>query len=202
MALVRELGLDDNVHFVGYFGSLNERKRPMLFVEIVAAYLKRYPGTPLHGLLFGKPEPGGPRLDLAVDETARKLGISSSIHRMGFRSPVAPFMCAVDALLVPAVNEPFGRTLIEAMLLGTPVIATDHGGNPEAITSGTNGYLVRPEDPEAFIEPLRRLLSNPDEWHRLSKSAREQALEHYGVKAHVNGITEIYEKMVRPTQVR
>jgi glycosyltransferase involved in cell wall biosynthesis len=115
---------------------------------------------------------------------------------MGFRSPVAPFMSAVDALLVPAVNEPFGRTLIEAMLLGTPVIATNHGGNPEAINDGDNGYLVPPEEPEAFVAPLHRLLTDPVEWNRISVTARCQALDHYGVDAHIDGVTNIYDRMV------
>ncbi|MDB5524066.1 MAG: hypothetical protein JWM58_1829 [Rhizobium sp.] len=197
LAIACELGLEKNTRFVGYFGVLVERKRPLLFVDIVAAYLKRHPTEPLHGLLFGLPEPGGPRLDEAVAARAKQLGISDRIHLMGFRSPIAPYMCAVVGLLVPAVSEPFGRTLIEAMLLGTPVIATDHGGNPEAITDGENGYLVRPEDPEAFVEPLYRLLAEDAEWQRISQVARSQALDHYGVNAHINGVTDIYSRMVR-----
>ena len=49
-------------------------------------------------------------------------------------------MSGTEILLVPAVREPFGRTLIEAMLLGTPVVATDSGGNREAIVDEMNGF--------------------------------------------------------------
>lgn len=195
--IARELGLDPAARFVGYFGVLVERKRPVLFVDIIAAYLKCYPDAPLHGLLFGQPEAGGPRLDNAVTERAAELGISDRIHLMGHRSPVAPYMCGVETLLVPAVSEPFGRTLIEAMLLGTPVIATNHGGNPEAITDGHNGYLVQPEMAEAFVEPIQRLLSDDREWERISVTARREALEHYGVAAHIQGVTDIYGRMAR-----
>lgn len=201
-AMTCELGLENNARFAGYFGVLVERKRPLAFVDVIAAYHRRYPAEPLHGLVFGLPEPGGQRLDEAVAARAKDLGIADRIHLMGFRSPVAPFMCAVDALLVPAVNEPFGRTLIEAMLLGTPVIATDHGGNPEAINDGMNGYLVPPETPDAFVEPLHRLLADDAEWKRISETARRQALEHYGVNAHINGVTNIYDRMVRPSAAR
>ena len=58
--------------------------------------------------------------------------------------------------MVTARGEPFGRTLIEAMHLGTPVIATRHGGNPEAIEDGRNGFLVDPDDPD---DPLLDRLS-------------------------------------------
>lgn len=190
-----ELGLPESTRFVGYFGSLIDRKRPVRFVEIIAAFARRYPDIQLHGLLFGKSEPGAEPLDRAVIERANELRVSDKVHLMGFRAPVAPLMCGVDALLVPAVNEPFGRTLIEAMLLGTPVVATNHGGNPEAIVDGQNGYLVKPEDPEAFVEPIHRLLTDRQEWQRISDTARTGALTDYGVDMHIEGITRIYERM-------
>jgi glycosyltransferase involved in cell wall biosynthesis len=202
LEVARELGLGAEARFAGYFGVFVERKRPVLFVDIIAAYLKRHPDAPLHGLLFGQPEPGGARLDQTVSERAAELGISDRIHLMGHRSPVAPYMCAVEALLVPAVSEPFGRTLIEAMLLGTPVIATNHGGNPEATTDGRNGFLVRPEAADAFVEPLHRLLSSPAEWKRISDTARCEALDHYGVTAHIKGVTDIYDRMARHAAAR
>ena len=193
--LCRELSLPPDSRFAGYFGGLIERKRPVLFVEAIAAFLDRYPDTPLHGTLFGLPEVNGPRLDLAVRQRAQDLGISSHIHVMGFRTPVAPAMCAVDALLVPAINEPFGRTLIEAMLLGTPVVATDHGGNREAIRDNSNGLLVAAESAEAFVGPLHRLLSDRCEWRRISEQARHEALRAYGTEAHIEGVSKLYKKM-------
>jgi glycosyltransferase involved in cell wall biosynthesis len=202
LEIAQELGLGAEARFAGYFGVLVERKRPVLFVDVIAAYLKRHPEAPLHGLLFGRPEAGGPRLDEAVTERAAELGISDRIHLMGHRSPIAPYMCGVEALLVPAVSEPFGRTLIESMLLGTPVIATDHGGNPEAITNGRNGFLVKPETAEAFVEPLHRLLSDDAEWRRISVTARCEALDHYGVTAHIQGVTDIYDRMARHAAAR
>lgn len=196
-ALCAELAIRGDTRFVGYFGSLIERKRPVLFVDAVNAFLRRNPGVPIAGLLFGVPSAGGPRLDEAVRARAAELGISAHIHLMGFRSPVEPNMCAVDVLLVPAVGEPFGRTLIEAMLLGTPVIATNHGGNPEAIEHGRTGILVEPENPEAFVAPLERLLLDRNEWSRISEAAREDARRKYGMAQHVEGITDIYENILR-----
>ena len=88
------------------------------------------------------------------------------------------------------------------MLLGTPVIATNHGGNAEAITDGVNGYLVPPEIPEAFVAPLRRLLSDAAEWQRISETARKQALCHYGVDAHIKGVMNIYGELARSSAAR
>ncbi|QRM57458.1 glycosyltransferase [Sinorhizobium sp. BG8] len=201
LALAQELGLDPRTHFVGYFGSLIDRKKPLRFVEAVHAFHKKNPDFPLVGLLFGRPEKGGLRLDEDAQALAASLGIADKIRLMGFRLPVAPYMRAVDILLVPALNEPFGRTLIEAMLLGTPVIATNHGGNPEAIDHGRNGYLVEPENPSAFVEPMETLLMNEEEWRRISETARVSALASYGVEYHVNGITRLYQHILGRDQV-
>jgi glycosyltransferase involved in cell wall biosynthesis len=196
LALVRELGLPEKTRFVGYFGLLNERKRPLRFVEAVHAFQQSNPDFPVAGLLFGTPEQAGPRLDLDTAERARALGIADKIHLMGFRHPVAPYMCGVDILLVPAMSEPFGRTLIEAMMYGTPVIATNHGGNPEAIEDNVTGFLVEPENPGAFVAPMERLLKDRDEWQRISERARTSTLAAYGIKPHVDGIVSIYQRIL------
>ena len=196
-AFVEELNLPPATRFVGYVGALIERKRPLRFVEAVHAFARKHPEFPIAGLLFGVPSVNWPDVDAAVRQRAENLGIAGKIHLMGYRSPVAPCMCGIDALLVPAVNEPFGRTLIEAMLLGTPVVATDHGGNPEAIDDGRTGYLVAPEKPEAFVEPLEKLLFDECEWQKISSQAQASARIAYGATVHVDGITRLYETLVR-----
>jgi glycosyltransferase involved in cell wall biosynthesis len=195
MALIDELGVSKETRFFGYFGALIDRKRPLLFVKAIHAFIKANPGVPVAGLLFGPPSQYGVRMDVAVDDLARSLGIAGNIRVMGFRRPVEPFMSAVDALLVPAVNEPFGRTLIEAMMLGTPVIATNHGGNPEAISHGRTGFLVEPENPEAFVAPMTTLVTDPFEWERISSQARYEALRDYSVEFHTSRIMEIYQRL-------
>ena len=83
-------------------------------------------------------------------------------------------MQALDVLLVPAVREPFGRTLIEAMFLGTPVVATDDGGNREAI--GGDRGLVPPDQPESFVETIHLLLTDLPLRQRIVEAARSRGL--------------------------
>lgn len=191
--LVETLGCAADTRFLGYFGLLIDRKRPLGFVDAVAAIVRRHPELPVMGLLYGVPGRETPDLDKAVLARAAELGISDRIRLMGFRSPVEPWMMATDVLLVPAVREPFGRTLIEAMFLETPVVATRHGGNPEAIEDGVTGFLVEPEDPEAFVEPVRRLLAEPGLRDAIAGEAHRRALQTYGIATHVDRITAIYD---------
>jgi glycosyltransferase involved in cell wall biosynthesis len=195
--IVAELSCPTETRFVSYFGTLIDRKRPLRFVEAVYALVQKHPEIPIQGLIFGRPAAGGPPFDLYVQERAAELGIADKIHLMGFRDPVEPWMAGVDILLVPAMSEPFGRTLIEAMILGTPVVATRHGGNPEAIENGVTGFLVEAEKPEAFVAPIHQLLSNPGAWAQMSQNARLAANAEYGVAEHVERVTEIYETLTR-----
>lgn len=193
--LLDVLGCALETRFLGYFGLLIDRKRPVAFVESVAAYIQSHPDTPVMGLLFGVPGHEEPDLDRVVLQRAEQLGIGSQIRLMGFRRPVEPWMQAVDILLVPAVREPFGRTLIEAMFLGTPVVATDDGGNREAIEDGVTGFLVPPGEPDRFVAPIHMLLTDRQRKESIVRNAQKNAFASYGVGMHVNQVTEIYRSL-------
>ncbi|MDC0660383.1 glycosyltransferase family 4 protein [Leisingera sp. SS27] len=194
--LLQALGLPPEALLLGYAGNLNSRKRPLHFVEAVRAVQEALPGRPVHGLLFGRPEQPEQRLDAACEARAAALGLGGQVHLMGFRSDIAACMAGLDALLVTALSEPFGRTLIEAMFLGTPVIATRHGGNPEAITDGGTGFLVDPQDPGAFAAPVARLAADPALQERITAAARKEALSQYSTARHVAEVSGIYRRLL------
>ncbi len=193
-AAIAELNLSPETRMLGFFGNLVDRKRPLLFVDALAALSRREPDLPVAGLIFGSPlEPG---LDVAVLERARQLGIADRIHLMGFRHPSTPWMAACDALVVTAVDEPFGRTLIEAMLLRTPVVAARSGGNIEAIRHGETGLLVPPDDADAFACVTLQLLKNSAMANAIAETAHCDALSRFGIRRHRNSITEIYRRLL------
>lgn len=194
-ALCDELRVPDDTLLLAYFGVLNERKRPVHFTEAVAAVADAVTDRPVHGLIFGKVETQGSDLDAACVARAKALGIQDRLHLMGFRDPPAPAMAGVDALLITALDEPFGRTLIEAMHLGTPVIATHHGGNPEAITDGTTGFLVDPWNPAAFARPIRQLADDPALLNAITRTAQDEARSEYGLGRHVTQVCAVYDDL-------
>lgn len=194
-AVLEAIGASAETHILSSFGMLIDRKRPLRFVEIVAAHVRRHPEVPVAGLLFGAPGPENPGAEQEIRAHAAGLGIGQHIFLMGYRSPVDRWMAGSDALIVPAVREPFGRTLIEAMFLGTPVVATDDGGNPEAITHGRTGLLVPPDRPEAFVEPINRLLTDQPLRDRIAEAARAEAESRYSTARHVEAVCRIYERL-------
>ncbi|MCZ0960633.1 glycosyltransferase family 4 protein [Paracoccus benzoatiresistens] len=197
--LLSELGLPADTLILGWMGILNRRKRPDHFVRAVAAIAARL-DRPVAGLIFGRPENPQDPLDRACRDLAESLGIADRIHLMGFRSPADRYLAGLDALLITALSEPFGRTLIEAMHVGTPVVATDHGGNPEAITDNRTGFLVDPGPPEAFADPVLRLARDPDLARTITSSARQDVRASYGVDTHVRRVSAIYHDIAHQNQ--
>lgn len=188
-----EMGLAPGTRLLGFFGHLIDRKRPLLFVETIAAIMARNPRWPVAGLMFGEAlEPG---LDTQVLALAAKLGVADRIHLMGFRTPAEPWLKLCDALVVTAVDEPYGRTIIEAMLVGTPIVAAASGGNLEAIRHFETGLLVPPDQPEAFADAILALLEEPVATAALTAAARTEALSRYGIDRHVRSISNIYRRL-------
>jgi len=119
------------------------------------------------------------------------------VHFLGFRPDIAPLLQAMDVVLHCSVaEEPFGRVIVEAMLAGTPVVATRGGGVQEIVTDGWNGLLVSPNDPTALAEAVRRYLLDPGFAERLSVTALEHARRTFSLAATVGRIRELLESMI------
>jgi glycosyltransferase involved in cell wall biosynthesis len=183
-AVLNEFGSSPDAHVVGFVGNLYERKRPLMFVETIARMVVREPGLAFAAPMFGEAREGAAEVVAAI----ARHGLDDRVRLMGFRYPPEPWIAACDVLLVPAVEEPFGRSLIEAMLLGTPLIAADSGGNPEIIRHGETGYLVPPDDPDAFAERTLALLKDTTERALIAASARQDAVARFGMQRHANSI--------------
>jgi glycosyltransferase involved in cell wall biosynthesis len=185
-------GSDHAVH-IGFSGALIDRKRPLLFVDAIAAMRRHAPARDIRGLLFGEGLDG---MAERVEARAAMLGIPDAVHVMGFQTPGAFWLAGCDLLMVPAVDEPFGRTLIEAMLAGTPVVATASGGNGEAIRDGETGLLVPPEDADALAIACLALVADPARAATIAATAQAEARRRFGIKAHADHIMTIYDAML------
>lgn len=191
--LIRELGVPPDTALIGFSGALIERKRPLLFVEAVAALRRMAPDIRTVGVIFGQ---AFDDIDERIMRLAAQVGVADSIRLMGFRPNGSRWLSACDILMVPAVDEPFGRTLIEAMLVGTPVVATASGGNEEALRDGKTGLLVPADDPDALAAACKRLLRDPQLYETLATDADCEARSRYGERRHVEAITTIYEQLL------
>lgn len=132
-----------------------------------------------------------------LHELVDQLGLEDAVDFLGERDDVPEIMGRADAVLVPSIEEPFGRTVAEAMAIGTPVIATSVGGPAELIEDGVTGLLAPPGEPAAWSGAIRRIVERPDWANAMGRRASEVARERFASERHVAAMMDVYES-VRP----
>jgi glycosyltransferase involved in cell wall biosynthesis len=165
----------------------------MIFINAIAALKRMLPQTEIIGLMFGRADKDCREATMLG---ARQLGVAEAIRLMNFQPDPEIWLSACDCLLAPAVEEPFGRTIIEAMLVGTPVVASNSGGNPEAIRDGETGVLATPDDPVAMGHAVKSVLTSKGFADYLTRNARKDALIRFGIEQHVRDVVAVYDKVL------
>ena len=139
---------------LGYVGNFWNRKRPHYFIDVAKAVAPTEPRARF--LMFGR---AGENSQEDMERYAEELGVRDKVVFMGFRSPPEENVAALDVMLAPAINEPFGLTPVESLLLATPYVITADAGHLESGERWKGGLLV-PKDapPEVFAESVMRII--------------------------------------------
>jgi glycosyltransferase involved in cell wall biosynthesis len=133
-------------------------------------------------------------LDTLYDLIA-DLGVSEHVSFLGEREDIPDIMVATDVLLMPSWQEPFGRAIIEAMAVGTPVVATSVGGTNEIVTDGVDGLLVSPTEPDRWAQVLDNLLGDPQTLRVLGAAGCARAHD-FALQRHVPAMLEVYSSVM------
>jgi glycosyltransferase involved in cell wall biosynthesis len=168
---------------------------------VSALALLRDQGLDVHLLLIGsaKFRARATRFDneAYVDSlraTIAAAGLADRVSWMGEREDVPELVRALDILLLPSLEEPFGRALIEAMALEVPVLATEVGGPPEILTDGREGYLLPPGRAAAWAEGVRRILDLPGRGADMGRAGRARVLEGFTAERHAEAMLSVYRE--------
>lgn len=127
---------------------------------------------------------------------AKQLGINDKVIFAGFRTEAREMMADMRMLVLPSHGEPFGRVLIEAMQVGTPVIGSDSGGIVDIIKDGYNGLLPSPDSPEDWAEAMRKLLEDKELRERFKANALETVAQKFDLEKQTERIQEIIDSVL------
>ncbi|MCH9695904.1 MAG: glycosyltransferase family 4 protein [Gammaproteobacteria bacterium] len=116
-----------------------------------------------------------------------EIGKLSNIELVGWIDNVGDWLASFDLFVYPSLHEALGSTLLDAMQLGLPIVASNVGGIPDFVVDGINGSLIDPEHPEQIIGALARLLADSGRL-QVMQEANKAAAQQYDV-AHM---TEAY----------
>jgi glycosyltransferase involved in cell wall biosynthesis len=92
--------------------------------------------------------------------------------------------------------EPLGTVVIEAMAMGRPIIAPNHGGAAEMIESNATGLLFDPGDAQSLAQAIEKLYSSPSLCIKLGQNARSAVVKSFAIEDHVKRIQAIYEELL------
>jgi len=183
------LGLPVASRIVAGVGRLNPQKNFALFLDIAAQLAPRFPD--LHFLLAGD----GPEEQM-LREKASALGIANRVTFSGYVADTRLVYLAADVLLMPSRYEGLPMTLLEAMAMGLPVVASKLDGIAEVIGDGSEGFLVPSDDAALFVERTAALLADAELSARISKNARAKIEASFSVERMTSSVEDIYDRFL------
>ena len=187
--LRQELGLPTGP-LVGVFSRLVAWKGQHVLLKALAG-LPEVNCIVVGDALFGEADYAASLSRLVVD-----LHLQQRVFFLGHRNDVPRLMKAVDVMVHPSIDpEPFGRTLVEAMLAGVPVIASDAGAAPDILDGGRAGTLVPPNDPQALAEAIASVLAKPEQLVAQLEYASSRAYGQYSLGRMLDSIGILISKV-------
>jgi glycosyltransferase involved in cell wall biosynthesis len=162
------LGLDEHVPLVVMVGNIIARKGVIYLVQALPAILRSVPDVKL--LLVG--ESYGAYHE-TVRAEAERLQVSDRLIWMGHQDDVASVLAASDLFALSTLEDNFPLTILEAMAIGLPVVATRVGGIPECVVPGQTGELVPRKDVHTLADAVAQLLLDPALRRKYGAAGRE-----------------------------
>lgn len=196
-AVRAELGLAPSDFVIGVVGNIIPRKGQIYLIRALPEVVRRAPNTKV--LLVGVVHP--PRYGERVRREIERLGVEEHVLWLGERKDVPRLLHAMDLFCLPTLSEMLPLSMLEAMWVGLPVVATAVGGIPEAVRDGVEGWLVPPRHPEALAQALIEAVQDPEERARRAANAHARVERDFTVSTQVARI-EVILKQVAATHAK
>jgi glycosyltransferase involved in cell wall biosynthesis len=132
-----------------------------------------------------------------LEQRAREAGIDRCVDFLGARDDVPSLMRSTTAVVLASHEEGLPNVVVEAMVAGCPVVATQVGGTGEAVAAGRTGILVPPHDPFALSLALIRLLGDETLRERMGNRGRSIAVKRFSLERLVSAHELVYRSVVK-----
>lgn len=181
--------LSPGERLIGTVGRMSPVKNHRLLIEAFARVRERVPDVNL--AIIGEGELRAKLADYAAD-----LGVSEYVSLVKESRMIDYFYGALDVFVLSSSSEGMPLTLLEALASGVPVVATEVGGIPEVVESGTTGYLVPKGSAEFLAKRIIELLQDPAKAQSMALAGRTMVREKFPAEKMVAGIERLYEAVL------
>lgn len=182
----KSLGLPADVPVVAGVGRLNPQKNFPHFIRIASQVARRHPGTVF--LLAGE----GPE-DALLRSLAREHDLADKLHFSGYVADTRRVYLAADVLLMPSLFEGLPMTLLEAMAMRVPVVASALDGIAEVVEDGHDGFLVPSGDTQTFCDRVTALIDDPSLAQKTGAAASEKIFRRFSSARMCAEVERIYD---------
>lgn len=177
---------------VATVGNIRRVKGHDVFIKAAASIVSRFPNVSF-SIAGGVLEPA---YFAELQELVRDLGLSNHLHFAGGITNLHEYLSATDIFVLPSRSEGFSNAIVEAMAASLPVVATDVGGNAEAVQDGVSGLIVPSEDPKALAVAITRLLTDPSMALEMGMAGKKLAAEKFTTEAMMRQVTLVYARLL------
>lgn len=188
-AMARKLfGLSPDCLVVGSVGRLEPVKGYDILLRAGGLLRARQPKVRF--LLAGEGEEAS-----RLKRLANEFRIDDRVIFLGWQQEILDVLSALDLFVLPSRNEGMGRTIVQAMAMGKPIVATRVGGIPEVLGEGEAGLLVPPDDPVELASAIEQLLTDRELARTMAEAGKRRAPA-YSADKMVASIESLYETLL------
>jgi glycosyltransferase involved in cell wall biosynthesis len=186
-----EFGIGADEPLVGSIGRLDQGKGQEELIRAAGDVVAEFPDYKF--LIVGEKTKGeGSEFSNKIRNLISRLGLERNVILTGFRPDAPRILRALDVFAFPSYKETFGMSLLEAMAMQVPVIATDSGGVPEILDYGKCGILVPPQAAGPVAAAIKKLLRAPELAQKMVSLARTRVEEQYDLQLTLDRIEDLY----------
>ncbi|MGB3641566.1 MAG: glycosyltransferase family 4 protein [Rivularia sp. (in: cyanobacteria)] len=193
--LRQSLGIPDASLVVGTIGRLTRKKGSGYLIEAAGELISEFPN--LHVVVIGSqlttdPEP----FQIELKQRIKSLGLDKHVTLTGERQDIPELLGLLDIFTLPTFShEGLPRSIVEAMAMNLPIVATDVRGCREAVVNQKNGFIVPSQSSTELAEVLGMLLSNPKLRQDYGKASRERVEAEYNEDFVFHRLIKYYKEL-------
>jgi glycosyltransferase involved in cell wall biosynthesis len=186
-----ELEIPPGVPACGMLARLVHVKNPFLLLDVAELVHTKIP----EAMFFFVGD--GPYLEI-LKKDAAKRGLQSVVRFTGYRKDPLEIVEALDVVVLTSISEGLPVTLLEAMALRKPVVATNVGGVPEVVQDGVTGFLVPSGNAPEFARALISLFKNPNLMKIMGEQGRKRVEENFSLSIMAEKTDNVYFEVLEP----
>ena len=182
-----EFWLPKDAPVVGAVGALTQEKGHKYLIDAAALVVREVPDARF--VILGDGE-----LRATLERQIKDLHLEKHVALPGFRADVLSFVAAFDLFVMSSLFEGLGTSLLDAMAVAKPIVASDTGGIPEVVVHGDTGLLVPPRDTQALARAISTLLKDGARRERMGRAGLDRVRQIFSADRMVERTLEVYQQ--------